>query len=72
VECVLNYANPQGGPFTNGKLPPEDPVHQLWMRQFPNLPATQPGQVGLMTAFLYDPTGQQLLAQSTTILVQIT
>ncbi len=72
VECVLSYANPAGGPISNGKLPPEDPVNQEWNRQFANVPPTQPGQVGLLTAFLYDPTGQQLLAQSTTVAVLIT
>jgi hypothetical protein len=72
IECVLNYTNPPAPPFTTGRLPPEDPAHKSFLRQFLNVLPTMPGQVGLLTAFLYDGSGQNLLAQSTTIQITIT
>jgi hypothetical protein len=72
IECVLNYANPPAPPFTTGKLPPEDVPNKTFLRQFMDVLPTVPGQQGLLTAFLYDGSGQNLLAQSTTVQVVIT
>jgi hypothetical protein len=72
IECVLDYANPPAAPFSTGKLPPEDLVNKLFSRQFMNVNPTLPGQQGLLTAFLFDSSGQTLLAQSATVQLTIT
>jgi hypothetical protein len=71
IDVGLTYANPAGPGPSTGKLPPEDPVNQTFSRQFQNVAPTLPGQVGLLTAYLYDVTGTILLAQSTTIEITI-
>jgi hypothetical protein len=47
-------------------------VDKQFTRQFANVTVTQSGQVGLLTAFLYDSSGQTLLARSATVQLAIT
>jgi hypothetical protein len=70
IQVCLVYS-PVGPSFTTPKSPPEDPPNHAYDRSFNNVPPTGAGQVGLLTAYLFDPTGQQLWAQSATIQVTI-
>jgi hypothetical protein len=72
IDVVLTYVNPKAPGFSTGKLPPEDPPNKAFNRMLQNVTPTAPGQRGLLTAFLYDDTGQLLLAPSPTIQVTIT
>ena len=71
IDVKLTYVNPTGNNFSTGKLVPEDPANQAYSRLFSNVDPTAEPQRGLLTAFLYDPSGNILLAQSTTIEVII-
>lgn len=71
INVALGYANPAQPGQATGLRPPEEPGTQMYNRLLQNATPTIPGQVGLLTAFLYDITGTILLAQSLTIEITI-